>query len=173
MIMWSAIYQGGHRTQCKRYAVKDGYCRQHHPDEESKRGDIKAKRLPVRLWGLLKWWKVAWPITVAAWRRWNLRWLVCWLFNFAKPLLYEVPSFDVRPPIEKLKLGVFVFAKLRSCIFEMNLKAVNTKEKGSQPYPLFDDRVLRVTSSGSLYLKNVLYNYRSKVRNSNIYVHIH
>lgn len=30
------------------------------------------------------------------------------------PLLYEVPSCDVRLPIEKLKLGVFVFAKLRS-----------------------------------------------------------
>lgn len=54
MIMWSAIYQGGHRKQCSRYAVKDGYCKVHHPEEEKKRGDIKAQRIPVRLWGLLK-----------------------------------------------------------------------------------------------------------------------
>lgn len=54
MVMWSAIYQGGHRKQCKKYAVKDGYCKVHHPDEEKRRGDIKAQRIPVRLWGLLK-----------------------------------------------------------------------------------------------------------------------
>lgn len=54
MVMWSAIYQGGHRKQCKRYAVKDGFCKVHHPDEEKKRGDKRAQRIPVRLWSLLK-----------------------------------------------------------------------------------------------------------------------
>ena len=52
--MWSAIYQGGHTRQCSRYAVKDGYCKIHHPDAERERGDKKAQRMPVRLWGLLK-----------------------------------------------------------------------------------------------------------------------
>ncbi len=54
MIMWSAIYQGGHKKRCTRYAVKDGYCKVHHPEEVKKRGDIKAKRIAVRLWCLLK-----------------------------------------------------------------------------------------------------------------------
>lgn len=50
--MWSAIYQGGHRKRCSNYAVKDGYCKVHHPDEVKKRGDKKAKRMPVKLWRL-------------------------------------------------------------------------------------------------------------------------
>jgi len=52
MIMWSVIYQGGHRKQCKRTAIKDGFCKIHHPDEERKRGDKKAKRMPIKLWRL-------------------------------------------------------------------------------------------------------------------------
>jgi len=40
-------------------------------------------------------------------------------------MLYEVPSCDVRLPIEKLKLGVFVFAKLRSCICIFFKKPIN------------------------------------------------
>lgn len=52
-IMWTAIYQGGHMRQCKRYAIKDGFCKIHHPDEEYKRGEKKAKRMPVKLWLLL------------------------------------------------------------------------------------------------------------------------
>lgn len=53
-IMWSAIYQGGHTRQCSRNAVKDGYCKIHHPDAEKERGEKKAKRMPVRLWGMFK-----------------------------------------------------------------------------------------------------------------------
>lgn len=53
MIMWSAIYQGGHMKQCSRYAVKDGYCNVHHPDEENKRAAKRAVRFPVKLWRML------------------------------------------------------------------------------------------------------------------------
>jgi len=52
--MWSAIYQGGHTRQCSRNAVKEGYCKIHHPDAERERGEKKAKRMPVRLWGMFK-----------------------------------------------------------------------------------------------------------------------
>lgn len=44
-VMYTAIYQGGHSKQCTRYAVKDGYCKVHHPDEVAKRGEHRVKRL--------------------------------------------------------------------------------------------------------------------------------
>jgi len=30
---------------CKRFAVKDGFCKQHHPDEVKKREEQRAKKL--------------------------------------------------------------------------------------------------------------------------------
>jgi len=40
------IYYGDwpHSIQCTRNAVKDGYCKQHHPDAVQKRRDASAKR---------------------------------------------------------------------------------------------------------------------------------
>jgi len=46
-IMWTAIYQGGHRRRCKRNSIKDGYCRQHHPDEVKRRETHRSKVLEV------------------------------------------------------------------------------------------------------------------------------
>jgi hypothetical protein len=43
--MFTPIYQGGHMRQCSRKAVKDGYCKQHHPDEVKKRGAHREKKL--------------------------------------------------------------------------------------------------------------------------------
>jgi len=51
--MWSAIYQGGHRRQCARYAIKDGFCRQHHPEEVEKREAHQLKKLEYKPISLL------------------------------------------------------------------------------------------------------------------------
>lgn len=52
-VRWSSIYQGGHARQCKRYAVKDGYCKVHHPDEEFRRGQQRAEKTPLKFLKML------------------------------------------------------------------------------------------------------------------------
>lgn len=38
-------FRGLLRDQCKRDAVMDGYCKQHHPDEVKKREEHRGKKL--------------------------------------------------------------------------------------------------------------------------------
>lgn len=52
-VRYTAIYQGGHSKRCTRYAVKDGYCKIHHPDAEYERGKKRAGKMPVGLWRML------------------------------------------------------------------------------------------------------------------------
>ena len=44
------VFDGWHHHRCSRWAIKDGYCKQHHPDEVEKRQEQKEKRWK-RKWG--------------------------------------------------------------------------------------------------------------------------
>ena len=39
--------------QCTRIAVRDGWCKIHHPDEKKKREDKRAKRLEITPFNML------------------------------------------------------------------------------------------------------------------------
>lgn len=47
-------FRGLIREQCKRRAVKDGYCKQHHPNEVKKREDHREKKLAVTPFSMIR-----------------------------------------------------------------------------------------------------------------------
>ena len=42
------VYRGWDSHRCSRYAVRDGYCTQHHPDSVAKRQDEAEERLEIQ-----------------------------------------------------------------------------------------------------------------------------
>jgi hypothetical protein len=46
-------FRGLLREQCKRNAVKDGYCKQHHPIEVKKRAEQREKRHMATPFGMI------------------------------------------------------------------------------------------------------------------------
>ncbi len=44
------VWIGYHEQPCSRYAVRDGYCKQHHPDEVAKRNKISDEKWKAKMY---------------------------------------------------------------------------------------------------------------------------